>query len=368
MSAQRYVKTDNCANACQKNSYFFRNKHQIAKYLESSKNILTFAAENEFSMSDAQHPLVSICCITYNHAPFIRRCLDGFLMQLPPSCVPQDAAMSDWCEILIHDDASTDGTDDIIREYEAQYPALFKPIYETVNQYQNGHRNDIDLFNYRRAKGKYIAYCEGDDFWTIPDKLRRQVDFLEAHPSYSVCFHLARIYETDTQVLRPLYYDFRQPMEVDEDVTPEYFLRSSVGQPLTMVFRTSRYDYDWVNHYNDYCDTMEIYHLLRTGKGRMMKFIGGQYNLHGGGVSATQEICQRSVETMDDYLTMYLYMGDKELLGFYINSVFFARRECEKHGKMPLFREWMHKIRHKSFRLWAYYHFINLKRKIKNLV
>ena len=318
-------------------------------------------------MSDAQRPLVSICCITYNHAPFIRRCLDGFLMQLPPSCVPQDAAMSDWCEILIHDDASTDGADVIIREYEARYLALFKPIYETVNQYQNGHRNDIDLFNYRRAKGKYIAYCEGDDYWTVADKLRRQVDFLEAHPAYSVCFHLARKCDADTGYLRPLYYDFRQPMEVDEDVTPEYFLRSSVGQPLTMVFRTSRYDFDWVNHYVDYCDVMEIYHLLRTGKGRMMKFVGGQYNLHGGGVSATMDNTLRVVETMDDYMTMYLYTHDKILLGFYVNTVSLAKKECKKQNRMPLYIEWMTKIRKKNFRLWIYYYCVAFKRYMKNL-
>ena len=105
------------------------------------------------------NPVVSICCLTYNHAPFIRKCLDGFLMQSPPPCVPQDAKLSDWCEILIHDDASTDGTDDIIREYAAKYPDVVFPLYEEENQYSRGGAGKMDLYNYNRARGKYIAYC-----------------------------------------------------------------------------------------------------------------------------------------------------------------------------------------------------------------
>ncbi|MBQ7192179.1 MAG: glycosyltransferase family 2 protein [Paludibacteraceae bacterium] len=327
-------------------------------------------------------PLVSICCITYNHAPFIRGCLDGFLMQQMPSCVREYYAhkygketsldecekKEPWYEILIHDDASTDGTADIIREYEQRHPNLFKPIYETENQYKKGHRTDIDFFNYKRAKGKYIAYCEGDDYWTVPDKLQRQVDFLEAHPAYSVCFHKTKILNTLTNQMQPdNWMRFDYPDSIDEDVTPSYFLRSSVGQPLSMVFRTSRYDYEWQKHYNDYCDTMEIYHLLRTGKGRMMKFIGGQYNLHGGGVSATMDECQRSVETMDDFLTMYLYTRDEELKAYFIKAVFFAKDLCTQNGQKVKFREWMHAIKKKSLRMWLYYEYINLKRTIKSL-
>lgn len=122
--------------------------------------------------------LVSICCITYNHAPYIRQCLDGFIMQ----------KTNFKFEILIHDDASTDGTADIIREYEAKYPNIFKPIYQTENQYSKG-KNISATYNWPRAVGKYIAQCEGDDYWTDPLKLQKQVDFMEANPEYSICFH-----------------------------------------------------------------------------------------------------------------------------------------------------------------------------------
>lgn len=120
--------------------------------------------------------IVSVSCITYNHAKYIRQCLDGILMQ-----------KADFqYEILIHDDASTDGTDDIIREYAQKYPTIIKPIFEKENQYSKGVPISA-TFNYPRAEGKYIALCEGDDYWTDPYKLQKQVDFMESHPDYGLC-------------------------------------------------------------------------------------------------------------------------------------------------------------------------------------
>ena len=117
-------------------------------------------------------PLVSIDCITYNHKQYIRDAIEGFLMQITNFPV----------EILIHDDASTDGTAEIIREYEKQYPWLIKPVYQTENQYSK-HNSFISIskIQYGRALGKYIAFCEGDDYWTDHYKLQKQVDFLESN-------------------------------------------------------------------------------------------------------------------------------------------------------------------------------------------
>ena len=234
-------------------------------------------------------PLVSICCITYNHASFIRKCLDGFLMQQTTFPI----------EILIHDDCSTDGTTEIIREYEAKYPDLIFPLYEEENQYQQGKAAEIDFYNYRRARGKYIAYCEGDDYWTDPLKLQKQVDFMEANPEYSVCFHDFQVYDVRTGKLRDMQYRNPQSMIAGGvDVTPHMFLHHSYGgQPLTMLFRVSRYDFNWSQLYPDYKDTYEIYHLLRAGKGRYLDFVGGVYVRHDGGVatSSSDEKTCRSV-------------------------------------------------------------------------
>ena len=232
--------------------------------------------------------IVSICCITYNHAPFIRKALDGFLMQQAPSGIPQGAKMSDWCEILIHDDCSADGTTDIVKEYATKYPDLIFPLYEEVNQYSKGVK--VDFFNYNRAKGKYIAYCEGDDYWTDPNKLQKQVDFMESHPDYSICMHGCSVYDTRSKkkyVSRDFsrYAQTSNKREDGLDFTAKDYFDGYFGQPLTMVFRLSMFDFDWYNRYKYYRDTHEIYHLLKAGKGYWMNFDGGIYNIHSGGVS-----------------------------------------------------------------------------------
>lgn len=127
-------------------------------------------------------PLVTIICIAYNHESYIRQCLDGFMMQ--KTNFP--------FEVLIHDDASNDNTTDIIREYEERFPDIIKPIYQKENQYSKGVQIGL-TYLYPNAKGKYIAECEGDDYWTDPLKLQMQVDFLELNEDYSMCFHGARI-------------------------------------------------------------------------------------------------------------------------------------------------------------------------------
>lgn len=132
---------------------------------------------------------VSVICNAYNHGKYIRKCLEGLVMQ-----------KTDFVyEILVHDDASTDNTAEIIREYERQYPQLIKPVYQTENQYSKG---GIYPFQYPRAKGEYIALCEGDDYWTDENKLQRQVDALDAHPEVDICAHAADIVTEDGNSIR----------------------------------------------------------------------------------------------------------------------------------------------------------------------
>lgn len=125
---------------------------------------------------------VSIRCITYNHEPYIRRCLDGFVMQ----------KTNFYFEAIVHDDASTDGTAAIIKEYAEKYPDVIKPIIETENQFSKHDGSLREIMN-NACKGKYVAMCEGDDYWTDPYKLQKQVDFMELHPDYVACFHNARV-------------------------------------------------------------------------------------------------------------------------------------------------------------------------------
>ena len=103
--------------------------------------------EKKISEQKTQRPAVSICCLAYNHEKYIRDALDSFLAQKTSFPI----------EVLIHDDASTDGTADIIREYEKKYPDIIKPVYQTENQYSKGVKNISGIFNFPRAKGRYIA-------------------------------------------------------------------------------------------------------------------------------------------------------------------------------------------------------------------
>lgn len=125
--------------------------------------------------------LVSVKCLAYNHGKYINQMIKGVLNQ----------KTNFRYELVIHDDASTDGTTQIIKEYEKKYPDIIKPIYETENQYKSGTMNQRCI--YPHIRGKYMAFCEGDDYWTDPEKLQIQVDYLETHPECSFTFHNADI-------------------------------------------------------------------------------------------------------------------------------------------------------------------------------
>ena len=121
---------------------------------------------------------VSVLCATFNHEEYLRQTLDGFLSQ-----------KTDFpYEVLVNDDASTDGTAAILREYAEKYPEVIRPFYQEENLYSR-RINLYDVVFFPAARGEYIAVCEGDDYWNDPEKLQLQVDWLDTHPEYSACVH-----------------------------------------------------------------------------------------------------------------------------------------------------------------------------------
>lgn len=127
---------------------------------------------------DSSEIKVSICCLVYNHEKYLRKCLDGFIMQ----------KTNFKYEVLIHDDASTDSSPNIIKEYESKYPDIIKPIYQKENQFSKGIKIGF-TYQYPRVKGKYIAFCEGDDYWCDENKLQIQIEAMERNPSCTLCSH-----------------------------------------------------------------------------------------------------------------------------------------------------------------------------------
>ena len=157
--------------------------------------------------------LVSVCCCTYNHEPYIRDCLEGFVKQKTDFPV----------EYIIHDDASNDKTPRIVLEYAKAYPDKIVPILQGTNQYSQG----VDPFSQivlPRAKGKYIALCEGDDYWTDPLKLQKQVTFMEANPDYSMCFHGADVINQSNRTVLAKCETIEDREYFPRDVFPEWIV------------------------------------------------------------------------------------------------------------------------------------------------
>ena len=127
--------------------------------------------------SSEVEPLVSIVCMCFNHSDYIEGALCGLFIQ--ETNYP--------FEVMIHDDASTDGSAEVIRRFEARYPSIIRATYQTENQYSQGRRPGLALR--QKCRGRYICSCEGDDFWVVAAKLQRQFDYMEAHPEASLCFH-----------------------------------------------------------------------------------------------------------------------------------------------------------------------------------
>lgn len=130
--------------------------------------------------------LVSIECMAYNHEKYISKALESFIMQ----------KTNFNFEIIVHDDASTDKTAAIIEEYRKKYPNIIKPIYQKENQYSKGKK--IGTILLEKMQGKYIAFCEGDDYWTDQYKLQKQIDYMEKNPECGMCFHTVEILDDNS--------------------------------------------------------------------------------------------------------------------------------------------------------------------------
>lgn len=220
--------------------------------------------------------VVSICCLTYNHSPYIGQCIEGFLMQ---KC-------NFNFEVLIHDDASTDGTSEIIQKYQEKFPKIIKPIVQTENQWSNGKRLNI-RFNFPRAQGKYIALCEGDDYWTDPLKLQRQVDFLENNPEYSLVCGGFKSINTVTGEEEVIIKDIENAPDNTAkgfDITLDRFFKQWLTKTLTLTFRKNMYNEAMLTKYKYIRDVHLYYHLLKEGKGYYMKEVLGVYRIHRGGI------------------------------------------------------------------------------------
>lgn len=224
-------------------------------------------------------PLLSVCIPTYNHGKYIRQCLEGVMMQ----------QTSFAFDVIIGEDCSTDDTRSIIKEYELKYPGKIKPIYHQQNV---GAQRNAYEFCWPRLTGKYIAVCEGDDYWTDPLKLQKQVDFLEANDDFVLCFHEVRTVSENDEVLRDEVGELRV-----------FDWKSILYQhiaTMSVVFRNcipnSHQDFIHVTYGDVFLFTV----LSKYGKIAELGFIGGNYRRHAGGLYGGRTMVDKyrgSIET-----------------------------------------------------------------------
>ena len=179
---------------------------------------------NELDNNDTRPVMVSIQCFVYNHEPFIRKCLDGFIMQ----------ETNFRFEAVVHDDSSTDKSPEIIKEYAKKYPHIIIPVLESENLYsrRDGSLEQAMLPYFR---GKYIAICEGDDYWIDPFKLQKQFDILENDNDIELCYTRSRVFDNKNQC-------FQNRINADNGpISFEGILLREPTMTLTSFFRASSY-------------------------------------------------------------------------------------------------------------------------------
>ena len=258
---------------------------------------------------ESSSPKISVCCITFNHEKYIEEALHGFLMQ--QTKVP--------FEILIHDDASTDSTQEILKGYQAKYPNLIFGIYQTENQWSKGVKRINPDFNFSRAKGKYIAMCEGDDFWTDPFKLQKQYEYLEANPDCSVCFTATTLYQDKnpekSEIYRPKKVNVDTIFTIEETIwkpgnfmttvsmffrteyvkqLPEWVMEAPVGDMPLSLYLGTKGDYGYIN------DVTCSYRLMASGSWSANKDF-----------ERRRKIVQGLLKTMRDFNEFTNYKYDK---------------------------------------------------------
>lgn len=227
-------------------------------------------------------PVVSIISLTYNQEKYVRECFEGFLMQ----------QTSFPFEVLVYDDASTDTTPEIIRQYADKYPDIFKPTLYKENNYSRG-LGYVGLYDgIKNAQGKYVAYCEGDDYWTDPLKLQKQVDFLDSHPEYEICANEIRIKNDRYKHLDGLLFSqFCNNLFVSttkKHYSFEDALTGNIFHVSSLVYRN--FDVvlpDWIHRVSAF-DMVFYMILAKEGDMFVMPEVMGVYRSHSQSLTNTQ--------------------------------------------------------------------------------
>lgn len=223
--------------------------------------------------------------MTYNHARFISKALDSVLMQ----------KTNFLFEILISEDYSTDGTREIVQSYYEQYPDLISLILSE----KNVHSNAVVSRGIHAAQGNYIALLDGDDYWLSPDKLQKQVDFLDTHLDCSMCFHNAQAFNEDNNLEAWNWTSSDQK----EFSTLEDLWRGNFIATCSTMFRNHLMEKipDWYHSFFPITDWPLYILIAEHGKIGYLNEVMGAYRLHAGGLYSPYTVKQKLSKTLDFY-------------------------------------------------------------------
>ncbi len=242
------------------------------------------------------NPLVSICCISYNQEKYIGQCLEGFLKQ----------KTNFEFEILVFDDASNDSTQDIIKEYVSKQTNI-KTFLQTENQWSKGKYGLLELLS-AASTSKYIAICEGDDYWTDPLKLQKQVDFLETNPEFAMTFHKVKIYnEIEHKFEEDTINDLTK-----EDTNLQDLLRGNYIRTVSAVIRNTSQLASLIDKIKTATpgDWLLFIIIASTGKIKYMNQEMAVYRISYSGVWSTIDNKQRKYhkELLNGYEFLYKFL------------------------------------------------------------
>lgn len=222
-------------------------------------------------MNYNETPLLTIVCVTYNHEKYIDDAIKGFLSQITNFSFV----------ILVHDDASTDRTAEIVRNYDRQHPDLFRNIYQTENQHSKNLLHYGIIFN--QVNTKYIALCEGDDYWTDPLKLQKQVDFLESHEDYNGVFHKVSLLNNTTNESSECILNTDTPDSIE--VTD--LLKKNIIRTCSILLRTESVSPLFTNNILKKAMPGDWLSFIFAIRNKKMKYLSDNmavYRIHDGGI------------------------------------------------------------------------------------
>lgn len=311
--------------------------------------------------------VVSVICTTYNHERYIAETIESFIMQKTEFRY----------EILIHDDASTDNTAEIIKKYEKKFPEIIKPVYQRVNQYSQGV--NVHELTRQRARGKYFALCEGDDCWIDPYKLQKQINFLEKNPQYSLSVHETLIVDANTgkkvSSVKPSKYSrtfsveeviygggdlfatnsmvYRKPKG---NIMPQFFYDAPVGDYPLAIYLALNGRVHYIN------ECMSIYRKgvkgswsqrefnnleKRNQHSKKIEIMLNDINKYSGYKYA--EIINRTIVKNEFYLAVelgnYNKIKEGKLREFYNNLSIVDKVKLLSRIKLPIFYRYLHKFK-----------------------